>query len=116
MSDSSILGIDSGTINRFVVVRIKKNQDLLAGIEEIVLRENIKKGIFISIVGALQKGVFRNMKQLPIKLPVQDIDRFVYEINKPLELLSISGFIGAKEGEPYIHAHFSASYVDEASK
>nr|HPK87464.1 DUF296 domain-containing protein [Atribacterota bacterium] len=81
MSDSSILGIDSGTINRFVVVRIKKNQDLLAGIEEIVLRENIKKGIFISIVGALQKGVFRNMKQLPIKLPVQDIDRFVYEIN-----------------------------------
>ncbi|MFO7883102.1 MAG: DNA-binding protein [Kosmotogaceae bacterium] len=116
MLNSSILGIGSGNIDRFILARIKKNQDLLRSIKEIVISEKIERGIFISAIGALQKGVFRTMKQFPKKLPVQDFDREFIEINKPLELLSLSGFFCEKEGKPYIHAHFSASYLNEQSK
>lgn len=117
MLNSSILGIDSGKIDRIVVARIRKDVDLLGGIREIAKKEQIKTGVIVSGIGALKRGVFRNLKHFPENLPVQDTDRKFSEIKIPLELLSLSGHICEKrDGEPFIHAHFSASYLDEENK
>jgi len=117
LSNSSVLGVDSGKIDRIVVARIRKDEDLLGSIREIAKKEQIKKGLIVSGIGALKRGVFRNLKHFPEKLPVQDADREFIEIDKPLELLSLSGYICEKEdGESFIHAHFSASHLNEDNR
>jgi predicted DNA-binding protein with PD1-like motif len=84
----------------------------LEGIREVVRREGIEKGIFVTGIGALQKAVFRNVRQFPREFPVSDKDRLYLEVNQPLELVSLTGHISPKEnGEPNIHVHFSASTV-----
>ena len=112
MKQSLLEGSGSGSIQRIVLARIKAGVDLLEGIEEVVRREGIEKGIFITGIGALQRAVFRNVKQFPKEFPVSDKDRLYLEINQPLELVSLTGHVSTKEnGEPNIHAHFSASTV-----
>ena len=112
MKRSLLEGLGSGSIQRVVVARIKVGVDLLEGLREMVRRGGIEKGIFITGIGALQRAVFRNVKRFPKEFPVTDKDRLYLEINQPLELLSLSGHISPTEnGEPNIHAHFSASTV-----
>ena len=112
MKQSLLEGSGSGSIQRIVLARIKAGVDLLEGIEEVVRREGIEKGIFITGIGALQRAVFRNVRQFPREFPVSDKDRLYLEINQPLELVSLTGHISPKEnGQPNIHAHFSASTV-----
>jgi predicted DNA-binding protein with PD1-like motif len=112
MEQSLLEGVGSGPVQRIVVARIKIGVDLLEGIQEVVRREGINQGIFITGMGALQKAVFRNLKQFPREFPVIDKDRLYLELNQPLELVSLTGHVSPKEnGEPNIHAHFSASTV-----
>ncbi len=112
MEQSLLEGAGSGPVQRIVVARMKIGVDLLEGIQEVVRREGINKGIFVTGMGALQKAVFRNLKQFPREFPVVDKDRLYLELNQPLELVSLTGHVSPKEnGEPNIHAHFSASTV-----
>ena len=112
MEQSLLEGVGSGATQRIVVARIKIGVDLLEGIQEVVQRGGINKGIFITGVGALQKAVFRNLRQFPREFPVVDKDRLFLEVNQPLELVSLTGHISPREnGEPNIHVHFSASTV-----
>jgi predicted DNA-binding protein with PD1-like motif len=112
MEQSLLEGLDSGSVQRIVVARIKVGVDLFEGIREVVRREGIEKGIFVTGIGALQRAVFRNVKQFPREFPVSDKDRLYLEVNQPLELVSLTGHISLKEnGEPNIHVHFSASTV-----
>ena len=112
MDNSVLEGLGSGRLERIVVARMKVGVDLLGGIQEAVSREGIQKGIFITGIGALRRAVFRNLKHFPKEFPVSDKERLYLEINQPLELVSLTGHISPKEnGEPNIHAHFSASTV-----
>jgi len=113
MASSLLVGVGSGRIERIVVARIKAGVDLLDAVQEIVSREGIEKGVFISAVGGLRRAVFRGLKRLPKEFPVTDEDRLYLEIEQPLELLSVSGHISPREdGTPNIHAHFSAATVE----
>jgi predicted DNA-binding protein with PD1-like motif len=86
--------------------------DLLEAIYEVVKREKIQKGLILMGIGALKKAVFRNLKIFPREYPVTPKDRIYFEVQKPLELLSLSGYIVPRvNGEPHVHAHFSASTV-----
>jgi predicted DNA-binding protein with PD1-like motif len=99
-------------INRVVVGKLKIGVDLLEGIRELVKKEGIRSGVFLSGLGALQKAVFRNAKIMPPDYQMRDEFRLYVEINKPLELVSLPGWIAPREnGEPEIHAHFTASTV-----
>ena len=111
--DSLLLeGLGSGRLERIVVARMRVGVDLLEGIHETVRGEGIRKGVFITGIGALQRAVFRNVRHFPKEFPVRDEDRLYLEINQPLELVSLTGHISPREnGEPNIHAHFSASTV-----
>ena len=105
-----IEGIGSGKIEKVVIARIAIGVDLLEAIYEVVRREKIKKGLILMGIGALQKAVFRNLKVFPQQYPVTTKDRVYFVVEKPLELLSLTGYIVPRlNGEPHVHAHFSAS-------
>ncbi|MGD0626344.1 MAG: PPC domain-containing DNA-binding protein [Thermodesulfobacteriota bacterium] len=113
MDQGSLLeGIGSGTIGRIVMARIPIGVDLLDSIYEVIRRGKIQKGLILMGIGALQKAVFRNLKVFPQEYPVTPKDRLYFEVQRPLELLSLTGYVVPQvNGEPHVHAHFSASTV-----
>ncbi len=105
-------GTGEGKIGRIIVGKLKIGVDLLEGIGELARRENITTGVILSGIGALEKGIFRNAKVIPPDYKMEDKYRLYVDIEKPLELISLSGWIATtKDGELNVHAHFSASTV-----
>ena len=105
-------GIGRGRMNRIVMGKLGMNIDLLEGIRELVKRENVQTGVILSAVGALKKATFRNLKILPSNLRVESHHRLYFELEQPMEIVSLTGWIATKEdGDLEIHAHFSASTV-----
>jgi predicted DNA-binding protein with PD1-like motif len=113
MEQVSLLeGISSGSFKRIILARIPIGVDFLDAIYEAVKREGIRNGVILMGIGALSKAVFRNLKVFPREYPVTPKDRIYFEVEKPLEILSLSGYIvPRRSGEPHVHAHFSASTV-----
>ncbi len=107
-----IEGIGSGKIEKVVMARIPIGVDLLEAIYEVVRKEKIQKGLILMGIGALQKAVFRNLKVFPKEYPVTAKDRIYFEVQNPLEIISLTGYIVPHlDGKPHVHAHFSASTV-----
>ena len=112
-NESLLAAIGSQKIERVVQFRVKEGSDLLKAIEEAIKTENIQNGVIVSGLGALKKAVFRNLKRFPDRFPVKPEDRLYLELEKPMELVSLVGWIAEREdGEPEIHVHFSASTVE----
>ncbi len=109
---SLLSSMGSQPIQRIVQFHVEAGADLLKAIEEAVRREKIKSGVFISGLGALSKGVFRNLIHFPKEYPVRDDNRLYLNLEAPLELVSLGGWVATKpDGTPEIHCHFSASTV-----
>jgi predicted DNA-binding protein with PD1-like motif len=109
MSESHLESIGSQGIERLVQFRVKPDADLLAAIEEAIAAEGIQSGVIVSGLGALKKAVFKNY-------PVTPEDRLYLEIEQPMELVSLMGWIAPRKGGGVeIHAHFSASAVQDDS-
>ena len=107
-------GVGKGRLDRIVIGKLGMGIDLLEGIREIVKKEKIQTGIILSAVGALKKAIFRNLRMMPLNLKVDDRHRLYLELEQPLEIVSLTGWMAMKEdGEIEIHAHFSASTVME---
>lgn len=105
-------GIGRGRLDRIVMGKLRMDVDLLEGIEELVKKERIQTGVILSGIGALKKATFRNLKVLPPDLKVEKHHRLYLELEQPMEIVSLTGWIATREnGEPEIHAHFSASAV-----
>jgi predicted DNA-binding protein with PD1-like motif len=107
-------GIGKGRIDRIVMGKLGMNIDLLEGIVKLVKREKVKTGVILSAVGALKKATFRNLKVLPPDLKVEKHHRLYLDLEQPMEIVSLTGWMATKEnGDLEIHAHFSASTVME---
>ena len=105
-------GVSNGNFKRIVMARIPIGVDLLEAITEVVKREKIRTGLILMGIGALSKATFRNLKVFPAEYPITAKDRIYFEVEQPLELVSLTGYIVPKvNGEPHIHAHFAASTV-----
>ena len=105
-------GIGRGRIDRIVMGKLKMDVDLLEGIQELVKREGIRTGVILSGIGALKKATFRNLKVLPPDLKVERHHRLYFDLEQPMEIVSLTGWIATKEdGDLEVHAHFSASTV-----
>ena len=105
-------GIGRGRIDRIVMGKLKMDIDLLEGIQELVKREGIRTGVILSGIGALKKATFRNLKVLPPDLKVERHHRLYLDLEQPMEIVSLTGWIATKEdGDLEVHAHFSASTV-----
>jgi predicted DNA-binding protein with PD1-like motif len=114
MGESHLAGIGSQRADRMVQFRAKPGADLLAAIEEAIAAEGIRSGVIVSGLGALQKAVFRNLKWFPKNYPVTPQDRLYLDVQQPMELVSLMGWIAPqKNGGVEIHAHFSASMVED---
>ena len=114
MSTNSALLERTGSyqISRVVIGKLKIGVDLLEGIKEIAWQEGVRTGIILSGLGALGKGVFRNAKVMPPDYKMKDEYRIFLDLEKPMELVSLPGWIATKEnGELEVHAHFTASFV-----
>jgi predicted DNA-binding protein with PD1-like motif len=110
---SSLLeGIGTGRMNRIVMGKLGMNIDLLKGIEALAKKEKLQTGIILSAVGALKKAIFRNLRVLPPDLIVEKHHRLYLELEQPMEIVSLTGWMATKkDGDLEIHAHFSASTV-----
>ena len=111
---SLLEGIGKGRIDRIAMGKLRMNIDLLEGIEELVKREGVRTGVILSGIGALKKATFRNLKVLPPDLKVEKHHRLYLELEQPMEIVSLTGWMATREdGEAEVHAHFSASTVME---
>ncbi len=105
-------GIGRGRMNRIVMGKLAMDIDLLEGIKELAKKEKIQTGVILSAVGALKKATFRNLKVLPPDLKVEKHHRLYLELQQPMEIVSLTGWMATKEdGGLEVHAHFSASTV-----
>ena len=105
--------IGSQAVRRVVQFRARRGAPLLGAIEEAVRTEEIRAGVIVSGLGALEKAVFRNLRHFPRQFPVRPEDRLYLEITRPMELVSLTGWIAPQtDGGAEIHAHFAASLVD----
>jgi uncharacterized protein len=113
MEQSPLLeGISTGSFKRIIMGRIPIGADLLEAIYEMAKRENIRNGLILMGIGALSKATFRNLKVFPTEYPITAKDRIYFKVEKPLELVSLTGYIVPKlNGKPHVHAHFAASTV-----
>lgn len=94
--------------------RLKIGVDLLAGMEELVQTEKINTGVILSGIGALEQSNFRNAKFMPPDYKMNDSYRLYLKVEKPLELVSLSGWIATdKSGKVNIHAHYMTSTIVE---
>src|SRR4030042_2246363 len=111
---SLLEGIGKGRMDRIVMGKLRMDIDLLGGIHELAKKEKVQTGIILSAVGALKKATFRNLKVLPPDLKVEKRHRLYLEMEQPMEIVSLTGWIATKEdGDLEVHAHFSASTVTE---
>jgi len=109
---SLLEGIGKGRIDRIVMGKLRMDIDLLGGIHELAKKEKVQTGIILSAVGALKKATFRNLKVLPPDFKVEKRHRLYLELEQPMEIVSLTGWIATREdGEAEVHAHFSASTV-----
>jgi len=107
-------GIGRGRMERIVMGKLKMDIDLLEGIQELAKKEGIRTGVILSAVGALKKATFRNLKTLPPDLKVEKHHRLTLELDQPMEIVSLTGWMATKDGgDLEVHAHFSASTVME---
>ncbi len=115
MSQSGLLERSgSAHISRVVMGKLRIGVDLLEGIRELVVKEHIRSGVILSGIGALKRAVFRNAKVIPADFKMEDKYRTYIEIDQPLELVSLPGWVSTREdGKTEIHAHFTASTVME---
>jgi len=96
----------SGQFERVVVVRVKYQADLLAGIESIVKKEKIRNGVILSGVGSLRGYHIHTVsnRTFPSK------NTFVRDPTAPADLVGMNGYI--IDGK--IHAHVTLATPDKA--
>lgn len=105
-------GIGRGQMNRIVMGKLGMDIDLLEGIKELAKREKVQTGIILSAVGALKKAIFRNLRILPPDLKVEKHHRLYFELEQPMEIVSLTGWMATNEDRDLeVHAHLSASTV-----
>jgi predicted DNA-binding protein with PD1-like motif len=99
-------------MDRIVMGKLGIDIDLLEGIKELAKKEKVQTGIILSAVGALKKAIFRNLRVLPSDLKIEKHHRLYFELEQPMEIVSLTGWMATKEDRDLeVHAHFSASTV-----
>ncbi|MGI6065256.1 MAG: PPC domain-containing DNA-binding protein [Bacillota bacterium] len=82
---------------RKLMGRLNHGSDLLGELTELVTREKINTGTF-SVIGAVKKGAISYYNQ-------ESKEYKTMTFNEHLEILSCTGNISLKDGQPFIHCH-----------
>jgi predicted DNA-binding protein with PD1-like motif len=95
-----------GQFERVVVVRLKYQADLLAGIESIVKKEKIRSGVILSGIGSVRCYHFHTVSNRTF--PSKDV--LVRNPAAPADLVSMNGYV--IDGR--VHAHVALADPDKA--
>ncbi len=95
-----------GQFQRVVVVRLKYQADLLAGIESIVRKEKIRNGVILSGIGSVRGYHFHTVSNRTF--PSKNV--FVRNPTGPADLVSMNGYV--IDGR--VHAHIALANPDKA--
>jgi predicted DNA-binding protein with PD1-like motif len=96
----------SGQFERVVLVRLKYQADLLAGLETTVKQEKIRNGVILSAVGSVRGYHFHTVSNRTF--PSKDV--FVKDPVASADLVSMNGYV--LDGR--IHAHMTLATPDRA--
>lgn len=96
----------SGQFERIVVIRVKFQTDLLAGIQAMVKQEGIKNGVILSGVGSLRGYHVHQVHNRDFPT----INIFTKKPDTPVDLVGMNGYVvnGA------VHAHVTLGTGDSA--
>ncbi len=95
-----------GNFDRVVILRFKYKQDLLAGLKEMVQKENIRNGVILAGVGSV---IGYQVHQVSNRT-FPSHDTFEKNPTQPADLVSMNGYIiGGR-----IHAHMTLAMPDKA--
>jgi len=83
--------------NRVVVIGLQPGELLLESIRQVVREHNVQNGAVVSGIGTLKTCQMHYVTHTGFP----PADRFYTLVDKPLELLSVSGLIA--DGEPHLH-------------
>lgn len=109
MSELPKIRMGKGKLGRVLVMRLAPGCDLLKSLKEIAEKEDLQSGVVLSGVASLSQATLRNVRLFPEEFPIADRHRIYSPKKEPLELLSLSGNIGRKDGEVHIHCHITVS-------
>ncbi len=96
----------TGNFDRVVILRFKYKQDLLAGLQEMVKRENIRNGVILAGAGSVRGYQIHQVgnRTFPSK------DTFEKDPTAPADLIGMNGYIiGGR-----IHAHMTLAMPGKA--
>jgi predicted DNA-binding protein with PD1-like motif len=92
------------TPGRKIIGRLAKGEDLLAALEKVAREHGIHLGE-VQAIGAVSQARVGYYKQVERTYYFLDLDR-------PLEILCLTGNISVKDGKPMVHAHVTLSDGD----
>jgi len=90
----------STSFKEVVIVRLKYKTDILDGLKEAVTQKNIKNAVILSGIGSVYKYHVHSVDNSTF--PSENV---FYEVDKPADVVSISGYI--IDGR--VHAHIGVS-------
>jgi predicted DNA-binding protein with PD1-like motif len=88
----------SGKFERIVVVRLKYQADLLAGLESVVKKEKIRNGVILSAVGSVRGYQYHTVSNRTF--PSKDV--FVKNPTAPADIVSMNGYVIDGRLHPHI--------------
>lgn len=102
----------AGRLKEVIYAHFEPNEDLLVGINQVIVERKIETGLVLSITGGLVKA---RMSYFPNSGPLEHTSIQMYDIPGPLEA-SGHGVIGMteKDGSPYVHIHLDVTNGDHA--
>lgn len=97
-----------GKFGRVIALRLKPGTDVLPGLTEACVKNNIQNGVIVSGIGSLDGAKFCN----PIPIPTA-VAGYGYgkptELTGAIELTGMSGVICNSDGEINLHVHVNLS-------
>jgi hypothetical protein len=91
----------SGHFERIVVVRLKYEADLLAGLESAVKKERIRNAVILSGIGSVRGYHYHTVSNRTF--PSKDV--FIKNPTAPADLVSVNGYV--MNGRIHAHAMFA---------
>jgi predicted DNA-binding protein with PD1-like motif len=96
-----------GHIGRVIVLKLDDNEDVLASLDSVAIKEKIESGLFF-VIGSLKEGSLVSGAETD-DLPI--VPNWLH-INKNHEILGI-GTLFQMEGKPKIHLHAALARKDD---
>ena len=96
-----------GHIGRVIVLKLDDNEDVLASLDSVAIKEKIESGLFF-VIGSLKEGSLVSGAETD-DLPI--VPMWLH-INKNHEILGI-GTVFQMDGQPKIHLHAALARKDE---